>query len=223
MHLPEIEIKCNVSLISYIHYLHLEAFEIYNMPTIACHKVLTCDCFVCSLKELISLTDFLSSTEVSSLTNLSVLSFPCILFVSSIIGISSSSEGVSLCFQYFLTNCFQVCVFIWTLNITFIRTRVYWDCICDLTCRPILLSLGTSQSSSWASHKFSSRAFVLVPSKWFLRWNVTVLLSLLFYNRDTTYLVVSLCTAAVKIRQGHLPEILCTDSFFCLHTLPFLS
>ena len=52
------KLKYNMSLNSYIHYLHLKAFESYNMPIIACSKVLTCEFFVCSLKELSSLTDF---------------------------------------------------------------------------------------------------------------------------------------------------------------------
>ena len=53
-----LKLKYNVSLISYIHYLHLEALEFYNMSTITCSKVLTCDSFVCELKELTLLTGF---------------------------------------------------------------------------------------------------------------------------------------------------------------------
>ena len=45
-------LKYNLSLISYIHHLYLQAFEYYNMPTIACSMILTWDSFVCSLKEL---------------------------------------------------------------------------------------------------------------------------------------------------------------------------
>ena len=47
----------SIALISYIHYLHFEASELYYIPTIACSKVLTCDSFVCSLTKLTSLTD----------------------------------------------------------------------------------------------------------------------------------------------------------------------
>ena len=47
-----------MSLTSYMHYLHLEAFEFYNIPTIACSVVLTCDAFVFLLNELTLLTDF---------------------------------------------------------------------------------------------------------------------------------------------------------------------
>ena len=53
-----LKLKDNESLITYVHYLHLEAFELNNMSTTACNKVLTCDSFVSSLKDLTSLTDF---------------------------------------------------------------------------------------------------------------------------------------------------------------------
>ena len=79
-----------MSLISYIYYLHLDAFEFYNMPTIACNKVLTSDSFVCSLKEVTSLTHIHSSAEVSSLPNWVSSVFSGILFAN----ISSSSEEV---------------------------------------------------------------------------------------------------------------------------------
>ena len=49
-----LKLKYRISLISYIHYLHL---EFYYMHTIACNKVVACDSFVCSLKELTSLKD----------------------------------------------------------------------------------------------------------------------------------------------------------------------
>ena len=71
-----LKLKYNMSLICNIHYLHPEAFHFFHMPTIACSKALTCDFFVCSSKELTSLTDFRSPAEVSSLPDLLALPFP---------------------------------------------------------------------------------------------------------------------------------------------------
>ena len=131
-----LKLKYNISLISYIHYLHLDTFKSYNMPTIACNKVLTCDCFVCSLKELISITGFWSSAEVLSLCNLSV-----VFFLYSV-PVPSRVYHLHLKRFLFVFGTFgQFCqwfFFIRTLNITFLRTRLYWGCICDLMCRPTL-------------------------------------------------------------------------------------
>ena len=38
-----LKLKYDIVFIRYIHYLHLEAFEFYNMPTIACSNVLAGD------------------------------------------------------------------------------------------------------------------------------------------------------------------------------------
>ena len=136
-----LKLKYNVLLFSYIHYIHFEAFEFY-MPTIACSKVLTCDS---SLKELTLLTEFSSCTEISSLPNLSAL-FSFILFANSIKGIPLLPGEVSLCFQYFFDNICQGFFFMWALNITFITTRVYWGCICDLMCSSTLFTLWYTQA-----------------------------------------------------------------------------
>ena len=163
-----LKLKNNTSLISYIHYLHLEAFEFYNIPMIACSKVLTYDCFVWLLKELISLTDFWSSVEASSLPNLSAL-FPAFslqvpprvyhlilksfLFVLALFdnfcqGVSLSELPLSLSSELEFTR------------------AAYMTLYAGLP----ILSCDISQSSSC---KCFAWTFVIVSSNWFLRWNVT--------------------------------------------------
>ena len=167
-----LQLKYNITLISYIHYLHLESFEFYNRPMIACSKVLTCDSCVCSLKELTSLTDFSSSAEVLPLPNLSALSFSCILFWKFHQGyIIFIWRGFSLFLVHF-DNFVKGSLSEFSLSLT--SELEFTGAAYVTLCAGLhFLSFDISQSSSWASHKCSAGAFVIVPSNWFLRWNVT--------------------------------------------------
>ena len=133
-----LKLEYNISLIICIHYLHLEAFEFCNISTIACRKVLTCNTFVCSLRDHTSWTDLWSSADVSSLPHLWALSFSCIICL----------------FLALFDNFCQGSFFIWSLNMVFIKIRVHWGCMCDLACRPTL----------FYSLVFPSHLFELVTS-----------------------------------------------------------
>ena len=157
-------LKYHIPLISYIYYLHLEAFEFYNLPTIACSKVLTCDYSVCSLKEPTSLTDFWSSAEVSSLPYMSALFFLHSLFKFHQVYVIFIWRDFSLFLVFSLSE----------LSLSLQSELEFTGAAYVTFCAGLpFLSYGMPQSSSWASWKCSAWAFAVVPSNWFLRWNVT--------------------------------------------------